>query len=130
MIRFIDLSESYDPQSEPVPRCAFLDTVEDRFLRTAEDTYVFRSLREVEDVGMQFVHLMPEGFFDKKTKPTIMYGIGNIIKKGFSHGPFPSLKMALEIDGDEGDCIFILDDESETPMLGWDGREWMPVFSR
>lgn len=73
MIRFVDLSESYwtDPETRQ-PCCAFLNTVDDCFLKSLDGAHVFDSADDLEgivpdDLRKRCNQLVPEDFWTSKS---------------------------------------------------------------
>ncbi|MCK9570875.1 hypothetical protein M0R72_18135 [Candidatus Pacearchaeota archaeon] len=64
MIRFIDLSLEYE-NGRTV--CAFLNTANDRFLKSNSGEHTFTALWEIEQhpLAEQLLGLVPENFFTK-----------------------------------------------------------------
>lgn len=67
MIRFVNLTEAYwgDSVEGDAPLCAFLDTVNDSFLKSVDGGHVFNDRAEVAEHadGKRLLRLVPDGFF-------------------------------------------------------------------
>jgi hypothetical protein len=66
MLRFIDLTDPYwTYPDEAAPICAFLSTVDDKFLRTEEGCHTFDDDFDIDrhEQADRMRALMPEGFF-------------------------------------------------------------------
>jgi hypothetical protein len=60
-------------------------------------------------------------------KNRIKYAISKDPDKGFTSGPFSSLKEALEEYGREGDCIYEMDSRQHKAVARWDRIGWVEV---
>lgn len=71
MIRFVDLTEAYWTDGGP-PCCAFLNTIDDRFLESPSGGHTFDSPEDVNDLPSAFrdrcASLVPEGFWAVPSK--------------------------------------------------------------
>jgi hypothetical protein len=63
MIRFVDLT---DP-GVGAPICAFLGTVDNKFMETPKGNHTFSTMKEIEETpfGDRLLGLVPEGFFER-----------------------------------------------------------------
>lgn len=69
MIRFVDLTEAYwTHPAEGHPICAFLSTVNDRFIEDVCGEHTFDRLEDIaeHELGERLVGLVPDGFFTTK----------------------------------------------------------------
>lgn len=69
VIRFVDLTSFYwsdDDNQSPV--CAFLDTINNRFIETWSNGHTFTTLQEIKEHSRKerLMQLVPVGFFDRK----------------------------------------------------------------
>lgn len=69
MIRFIDLTEDYFANGPPFsPVCAFVNTVDDKFITGDTGGQVFSDLDDVKHIpkyAYRCLMLVPEGFFSR-----------------------------------------------------------------
>lgn len=69
MIRFIDLTKEYWSDKGP-PCCAFLNTIDDKFILARNHTHVFDYFDDVyyHNLSKRLLPLLPKDFFDENTK--------------------------------------------------------------
>lgn len=72
MIRFVDVSAAYfgcdEGEPAPMPICAFVSTVSDRFVEDADGEHLFHGMDEVLEIpeeGERCARLVPDGFFGR-----------------------------------------------------------------